>query len=439
MNSTDTAMSCHKIKSCNQKSYLVRACIIWGLAALFYFYDNLLQISPSAMKPELSLAFAKEAEQFGSLSAYFLYAYGFMQIPAGVLMDRFGPRRLLTFACAICALGSLFFGVASTLWEAKFGRVLIGFGASFAVVGCLKIASVWFPPNRFAFMTGLTITVGFLGAAFGLSYISTVIEVFGWRESMQWAGIFGLALSVILWLIIRDKPPTQMQTENRVSQTGKDVLSGLAEILKCKQTWIAATYAGLMFVPTLAFGGLWGIPFLVEAHGFDRGTAGMFISMIYIGWMVGGPCWGFISDYIKRRNLPMMIASVVTFCICLALIYLNHLPHAVLIALLFGLGFFSSSFILAYAVVQESNPSELSATAVGFTNAMNTLWGAAAQPFIGKILDVTAIEQTLVDGARVFSLTHYRYALTFLPISLVIACCLLLFLKETYCRRKGSV
>lgn len=431
-----------KVEPTWDRASLVRACLIWGLATLFYFYDNLLQISPSAMKPELSLAFAPEAEQFGSLSAYCLYAYGLMQIPAGLLMDRFGPRRLLTVACALCAGGSLLFGVATTLWEAKFGRVLIGVGASFAFVSCLKLVTIWFPIRRFALMTGLTVTIGFLGAAFGLSTISTVVQTFGWRASMQWGGWLGLTLSVLLWIIVRDKVPrSQNQMEGIVEthshpQTGKEVLQGLNKIIRHKQTWIAALYAGLMFVPTLAFGGLWGIPFLEEAHGFNRETAGQLISLIYVGWVFGCPVWGFISDHMGRRNIPMLLSNIFTLGICLAIIYISPLPSTVLGVLLFALGFFSSGFVLAFAVVRESNSPRVSGTAIGFTNALNTFWGAIAQPIIGKILDLNASNLALPGSVKVFTLAEYQIAFMSLPICLVMSLILILCLKETYCHVK---
>ena len=417
----------------NTQRQLFRAIFIWGLATLFYFYDNLLQVSPSAMKPELSLAFAHNAEQFGSLSAFCLYAYGLMQIPAGLLMDRFGPKRILTLACIFCSIGSLLFGVATTLWEAKCARIMIGIGASFALVGCLKIVHHWFPANRFALMTGLTVAVGFLGAVFGLSTVSGVVEIFGWRDSMKLGGWIGLLIGVLLWSVVKDKTVLREATikEEPRLQSAKEVFMGLLQVLQHKQTWIAALYAGLMFVPTLAFGGLWGIPFLVEAHGFDRQSAGKCISLIYWGWVFGGPIWGFISDHLKKRILPMYIATLATFCVCLMVIYLQQLPVHLLGTLLFLLGFFSSGFILAFTVVQESNAPEVAGTAIGFTNALNTLWGALAQPFIGWILDMNISQTFSGTGVeRIFSLGEYQQALITLPISLFMSFLLLLALRD---------
>jgi len=433
------------MSSVRGKSGVLRACFIWGFATLFYFYDNLLQVSPSAMKPELSLAFVRDAEQFGSLSAYCLYAYGFMQIPAGILMDRFGPRRLLTLACLFCSVGSLLFGLAEGLWEAKSARAMIGVGAAFALVGCLRLARNWFSSKSFALITGLTVTVGFLGAAFSLSMVNKIVECVGWRESMRLGGLIGLVLSLVLWLVIRDKRGSEKNSEknNALSHSNtaavenlSDMWQGLMQVLRHQQTWIAALYAGLMFVPTLAFGGLWGIPFLVEAHGFDRATAGMCISLIYVGWVVGSPSWGLLSDYLKRRNLPMKIATIMTLGNCILLLYCHPLPLPVLSILLFCLGLFSSGFILAFTVVQESNPARIAGTAIGFTNALNTLWGALAQPMIGCILDLNSPVLDLETGEKIFSLAHYQHALLTLPIALALSFCLLLFLKETHCQTK---
>ncbi len=425
------------------------ACMMWALAAIFYFYDYLLQVSPSAMKPELMMSLAKHAEDFGSLSAYCLYAYGLMQIPAGILLDKFGPRRIITVASCLCAIGSLVFGASTSLWQAKIGRLLIGAGAGFALLTCLKIACQWFPRNRYAFMTGLTVTVGFLGAAVGLSSVAEIVAALGWRESMYWGGLVGLIISVLLWFVVRDKENdtadinydaktkstcgsiSGLNSKAPFSAQMSNIGQGLFSIMKCKQTWVASLFAGLMFVPTLAFGGLWGIPFLQEAHGFDRATAGKCASLIYIGFMLGGAFWGFISDYLRRRNMPMIIANICLLIVTLILIYAKGLPLLTMQTLLFSLGFFGSAFILAFAVIAEINPAHLAATASGFANALNTLWGALAQPLIGKILDITAKDSIVAGGEHVFSLADYQHAFIALPVCLVISFIFLIFLKET--------
>lgn len=419
-----------------KKFPLVRSSMIWGLAALFYFFDNLLNVSPSVMKPELSRVFQLSGAELGILSSCYLWAYGLMQIPAGLLMDKVGPRRLFTLASLLCAGGSYLFGVAEGLTCAILGRILIGIGASFAVVGCSKLASVWFPIRRFALLMGLMVAVGMLGGAVSLATVSSIVKAFGWREAMYWGAGVALVLSALLWLMIRDYPSSQGLKQTHILSL-KQVLQGLSEVVNCPQAWIAALYAGLMFVPTLAFGGLWGTPYLVEAHGFEQELAGQLTALIFVGWVLGGPVYGWFSDHIGRRNPPMLLATLTTLIISILLIFINPLPASLVGTLMFLLGFFSSGFIIAFVVTRENNRTEIAGTAIGFMNMLNTFGVALFQWLIGWILDWVSYQSPVPHlGQGTFSLEDYQVALLSLPICLGLALFILLYLKETYCRSR---
>jgi len=143
---------------------MVRAWIIWFLSALFMCYKNAIEVSPSIMASELMGEFALTGAQMGNFAAFYFYAYLILQIPAGLLLDRWGPRRVTTVAIAICALGVFLFSKAQTFPVACFGRFLTGFGAAFAAVNSIKLIANWFPIGKFALMMGLMMTVGMLGA-----------------------------------------------------------------------------------------------------------------------------------------------------------------------------------------------------------------------------------------------------------------------------------
>ncbi len=433
------------------KSLFLRGLPIWILATIFYFFDNLLNISPSVMKPELSIAFNLTAADLGLLSSCYSWAYGLMQIPAGLLMDKFGPRRLFIIASLLCSLGSFIFATANSLQVAAISRILIGIGSSFAVVGCSKIASIWFSPNRFALFIGLMVSIGMLGAAFGLSTVNYILQMCNWRQTMYGSGVIALLLSFSMWLIIKDYP-YNYNPHNINNSFNNDVvdlkfaskisnkiplLLGLKQIITSTQVWVAAIYAGLMFVPTLAFGGLWGIPYLVEGHGLSRELSGFLVSLIFIGWVFGGPIYGIISDYLKLRNLPMYVANLATLIIVVMLIYIQDLSIPITSGLMFLLGFFSSGFILAFAVTKESHDHSLSGTAIGFINTINTFGGAGLQWLIGKILDVNTTDLTIttvtITKERIFSYTDYKNALISIPICLIIALIVVFRLKETNC------
>ena len=421
----------------NDIKILIRGISIWCLATIFYFFDNLLQVSPGVMKPELSAAFNLSGAELGILSSCYLWPYGFMQIPAGLLMDKVGPKKLFTIASILCAIGCWLFSRAEVLETAQIGRILIGTGASFAVVGCSKIASVWFPANKFALFTGLMVSVGMFGSASGLATVNYIIQAIDWRHAMyysSWAAIF---LSVCMWLIVKDSPLVNINTKASTPLSSKQIkiLSSLKKIIASKQIWIASIYAGLMFVPTIAFGGLWGVPYLVEGYGLSRDLAGFLVSLIFIGWVFGGPLYGWISDYLRLRNYPMYFANVTTLIVTIILIYKTGLSIFAIGTLMFLLGFFSSGFILAFVVAKESNELQISGTAIGFINTINTISVAGLQWIIGKILDVTAPNAIITDvGEKIFSYHNYQIALISIPICLIISLITLFMLKETHCK-----
>jgi MFS family permease len=402
--------------------------LVWGLGVLFYFYEFLLQVSPSVMVNDLMRDFNVSATELGNLAAVYSYVYAGMQIPVGALLDRYGPRRLLTFAAFICAMGSFMFAKATTLGIVDLGRMLIGFGSAFAAISCLKLAANWFAFNRFALLTGLTVMVGMLGAINGQAPLAMLIEKFSWRQSMHLLAWLGIVLSLTLYLVVRDKPAGQPSAETSLNFS---LWQGLKYTLSNKQTWLTSIYGGLMFAPTTAFAGLWGVPFLTTAYGLSRPAAAGMTSLIFVGWVIGGPVWGWLSDRWQRRKLPLVIASIGTLLSLTPIIYLSHLPLSVLNSLLWGVGFFSGGFLPAFSIVKEINPLRYNATALGFMNTLNMLGGAMAQAIIGYVLDMTW-HGKVSAGARLYQTNNFQAALLLLPLMLFLALVLLPFIKETH-------
>jgi len=418
----------------SQRSTL-RAALVWGLAAFFYFYELMLLVSPSVMLDDLTHTFKTSAEQLGSLAAFYYYAYATMQIPVGLLMDRYGPRILLTIACLLCALGSIIFAQAPTLVMAQVGRFVMGIGGSFAVVGCLKLASLWFPVNRFALLTGLMVAVGMMGGVFGQAPVAKLVMHFGWRHTMMLGAGCGVALSVVIWFIVSDHP-----FKSGMGLHAKEELppffKGLTQVMKMPQVWVASLYAGLMFVPTTGFGQLWGVPYFMQRFDIEKDIAGTVVSMIFFGWAVGGPLYGWLSDRIGRRKSPMIFAAISTLIVMSAIIFTQGSATQMKI-LMFLLGAFSSGFILAFSIVREINTPILTGTAIGFINTLNNASGALAQPVIGKLLDDKWDGTLLPDGNPQYTLAMYNDALLFLPVCILGAMILMPFIRETFCRGKS--
>ncbi len=411
--------------------------IVWGLAALFYFYEFWLQVSPGVMVPNLLRDFKVNALALGNLAAFYFYTYALMQIPAGVLIDRFGPRYLLSFAIIFCVVGCFCFGSAESLFQAKIGRAIIGIGSAFAVVSCLKVTANWFPPRYFALMTGFMITLGMTGAVIGEGPLALIVEAIDWRNTMFLLSGIGLILLIAIFSILRDHPSSHYIKLQAKHLKEKHFFSGLRVILRNKQVWLVSIYGGLMYAPTTAFGALWGVPFIMGSHKTSRPIAALLVSFIFIGWAVGAPLFGLYSNHIQKRKPPMYIGCGGALICLLLIIYVEQFPIIVDGILLFFFGFFSSGFLVAFTVVREVTPHAYAATAISFINMLNMLGGAIAQPVIGAILDVYW-KGNMMTGAPVFAVSDYFIALIALPAAFVIALMFLPFIKETHCKMTGD-
>jgi MFS family permease len=405
------------------------AWLIWLLSALFMFYKYALEVSPSVMTSTLMRTFDISGTALGNLAACYFYAYLLLQIPAGLLLDKIGPRKVTTLAIALCAAGSLVFAEADTLLLAGIGRFLTGAGAAFAAVNCLKLIANWFPQKQFAFMAGLMMTVAMLGAVGGQAPLAAFIDAMDWRYAMDFIGLAGLVLAAIFWICVRDISPEHRKEKHIVSQN-ISLVDSLKKVLKNPQSWWLSIYSGFAFAPVMIFGGLWGVSFTSEAFSISHNISAQAVSLIFIGFAVGAPFFGWFSDWVGRRVIVMFWGTLLSLITISAVVYAPGLTYSALTLLLFLFGFFISSFLLCFTMIREISLPILAATAIGFMNAFDALFGAVSDPLTGKFLDL-GWDGKLIDGARVFSVSAYKMAFLTLPCYLFISLLALTRIKET--------
>lgn len=414
----------------NSKAHL-SPWIIWGLGAAFFFVEYYARVSPSVMAADLMGAFQVNAFALGSLSAMFYYAYISMQLPVGMLMDHYGPHRLLTTTALICAIGSFIFAFAPNIFVANLGRLLMGFGAAFAFVGSLKLASIWFPASRFGLMAGMTQAIGMLGAATGEGPMAVLVSHIGWQNTMILIGIVFIVLAMAIALVVRDAPAHHSSKQSGM-RIKVGLLTSLKRVLMNPQSWVNASYAGLVYAPSAAFAELWGVSFLERAYAVDTKQAAAAIGMIFIGWGIGGPVAGWLSDKIGRRK-PLMYVSAFADLILLSFILYVHMPIFMVYSLLFLYGFFNAGVAISYALASEINPRPISGTSMAFANMASVLIGAAFQPIIGYLL-VKHWSGKMLNGIPLYTINDYKMALIVLPICLILGFIITIFIRESYCR-----
>lgn len=416
----------------------MRPWLMWGLGALFFFTMYIARVSPGVMSIPLMEDFQVSAFALGSLSAFFFYPYVIMQVPVGLLVDRFSTRWLLTAMVLLCALACYLFGSATSLTMASASRFVLGFSAAFGFVGALKLASVWFSPHRFGLLAGLTQAIGMLGAAIGQNYVAVGVETIGWRSTLYVIGGALAVLAVIIALFVRDYPPQHEARSPSARTSGRDILRSMGKVFANPQTWINGLCAGLIYAPTAAFAELWGNSFLTRAYGLDLTSAAWCIGLIFIGWGIGGPLMGWLSDTWGRRR-PFMWFSAASCCVLLTVIlYVPELPLFLLYTCLFAFGMLNAGVVVAYAVAGEINSRRVAGTSLGVANMLSIIIGAAYQPLVGWLLDLSR-GGALVTDTAVYTVENYRWAFLILPLSLVAAFISIFFIKETYCEPLESV
>lgn len=406
--------------------------IVWGLGCLFYFYECLLQVSPSVMSNELMRDFSVTSQTLGVLSGIYFYSYAAMQLPGGVMMDYFGPHRLLTIATSICAISTVAFGLTDNFVMACLARLMIGFGSAFAAVGAMKLAANWFPAERFALLTGMMVTIGMLGAIGGEAPLAMLIDSVGWRHSMVIMGGVGIILAILIFTVTKDVPK-KSRTHHTTTGDDEPMLNSLITLLKNKQLWLVAFYGGLMYMATPIFCGLWGVPFLMFKMHIAKATAANYISLVFVGWAIASPLWGIFSNRIGRRKPPMYIGSIGALISCTIFIYAPIQSGWLIQFFLFTFGIFSAGFLPAFAVAKELCNKKYVATGLSFMNMMNMVGIAIGQPLIGYILD-KFWQGEIIDKIRIYPLEAYHIALALLPIGMLISLLILPRLRETYCR-----
>ena len=405
--------------------------IVWSLGCLFYFYECLLQVSPSVMSTELMRDFGVTSQTLGLLSGIYFYSYAAMQLPGGVLMDYFGPQRLLTLATLICAVSTIAFGYTDSFFAACLARLMIGFGSAFAAVGAMKLAAGWFSAQRFALLTGLMVTIGMLGAIGGEAPLALLIDNYGWRESMFIMGIVGIFLAMLILVVVKDGPlHTLLKHETQVDE--EPLWPSLLALIKNRQLWLVAVYGGLMYMSTPVFCGLWGVPFLMLKLHLTKAVAANYISLIFIGWAVASPLWGLFSNRIGRRKPPLYIGATGALITSCLFIYAPIEARWLIQLLMFFFGIFSAAFLPAFAIAKELCNKRYVATGLSFMNMMNMIGIALAQPLIGIILD-QMWQGELLDKVRVYPISAYQLALSLLPVGIFVSLLILPLIRETWC------
>ena len=413
-----------------------RRWLAWGALALVFLLVNVHRLSTAVLSEQLTADFAISAAQLGTLHASFFVIYAVVQIPTGVLADRYGPRYVGTAGAVALSLGAIGFTASNGYLGAFLSRALIGLGSGVIFISILRFCANWYRVDEFATMTGLTAGVAGLGAIFATTPLAVAIDWLGWRPTVFGLAVLGFVAAGGVFVLARQSPadaglePIENVPE-QPSVTLAETGGYLRDLLGDVNQWLLSIicFSGMGTILTII--GLWGVPYLVVVYGFDVTTASYYTLLGSVGMLVGAPAMGWVSDRIGRRFLPMVVGFGL-FTVTLAIVpIVGKPPLAVVAAAYFTIGFLLGAVMLTLPIVKEMYPADASGVATATVNGAG-FFGATVLPAVmGVALDRYRTGD-VVAGTVVYTEFGYRvaFAITTVAVGVAFLCSLWLYVRE---------
>ena len=402
--------------------------VVCFAASLFFFYEFIQGNMFASIADNIMQDFHIQADKMTYLSSIYYLSNVIFLFAAGMLLDYFSTKKTMLVAMLLCVLSTFILAYAHSFYLALFCRFVTGIGSAFCFVGPIRIASRWFPPQRMALVTGAIVTMAMTGGMLAQYPLTRLVAQIGWRESLVMVGWLGATMLVVMAFWIKDKP------DNVVIQPTKQA-NPFAVAKKAyfnAQTMRAALYTSLMNMAVAVFGAMMGPLYLMQRLGVSKEDAAMVNSMLFLGAIIGGPLIGWCSDKLGLRILPMKMGAWASLAVLMLILYLP-VSLSIMAILFFLLGFFTAAQVISYALVAESSPPAITATAISMISIL-TQGGYILYQNVFSGLLLWHGEVRFVGGLPVYSLGDYQLAALMLPLGLVLALFVLSKLKETYCR-----
>jgi MFS family permease len=391
-------------------------------AGLFFFYEFFQLNLFDVINEPLRLEFNIDAKQISWMSSMYLWADILFLLPAGIILDRFSTRTVILVAMFVCILGTAGFGLTHSFAIASFFHFLSGIGNAFCFLSCVVLVSRWFSPRRQALVVGCLVTMAFIGGMMAHTPLAYLNAHYGWRESLLIDAGVGVLLFVWILLTVKDSPYNNSVAATNASQ------NNFLHALFNSQNWLAGLYTSCLNLPIMVLCALWGASYLEVAHQLPKMEASNIISLIFIGSILGCPLAGWISDSWGSRKPLMIIGAVATLITVFPLFLETSLSEISLSIIFFLLGFFTSTQVITYPLVAESNLSSNTGAATGIASIIIMGGGGVGQVVFGMLMHHHA------RGAH-YELGDFQFAMWMFPIATLVALVAIFFTRETYCKR----
>jgi len=365
-----------------------RRWLIFIIASSLFFLSQFYRVSNAVIAPQLLADLSIDTRGLGLISASFFYAFALTQVPISLLLDKIGPRKMMTTLSAIGIFGAVIFSGADSLTFGLAGRVLLGIGMSCNLMGSYKLLTLWFSPRTFATLAGLVVALGAAGSMVATTPLVVMVEQMGWRSSFQLNAVINLILTLLFYMIVRDRPSESIPGSFPAQMDIQQALGNLRKLFAQKDYWIISLATFARYGIFAAFQALWAGPYLMEVMGYSALTTGNLILLLNVGMIIGAPCWGAVSDRLFSTRKWIIVAGSMSILLTLIILALipSGTPLSVLAPLFFCFGFFNATGLLMYPHIKELVPSEMSGAAMTGINFFTMIGPAVFLQGLGILM-----------------------------------------------------
>lgn len=440
------------------------AICIWLSGALFYLFQFVLRSSMGSMSDRIMQDLNISASMFAILSSSYYISYTLSQFPIGYLLDRFGHKKVFRISILSCLIGSILLTFSSSLFMFWLSRLVIGFGGSCAFIGCSTMSHALFSDRIKPLFIG---SIGGMGKMGGILAAGPLVSLIGsaafptWRSVYVYMSLLGLLVGIMIWLFMINKSDIEMCrinkniNENNNGAEGDDKYSeqiseqvfdqsnftsnvsptktveAFKVLIKNKNIWLIALYAGLTYVPMSVFADAWAMLFIKNKLMVTSIEASYAVSMIFVGSFMGSSfIIPLLCNFLSKKTI-LLVTTFLSFIIFMILIYCD-ISYTVAIFLMCGIGILYGSHAFVWLYCSEFFP-KLSASASGFVNGINMFFGMSLQPIVGMIMDKFGFNSNLVGGANTLS---FNFGMSVVPICMFIGTIIVFLMPHVHNLKK---
>ena len=400
----------------NKKAMIFMAWIICLVVTLDYSYDFFIRAAPGVMAESLKDAFKVNSAQIGWLSSAYFISYTIMQVPAGIILDKYNRKFIIGGATFLCILGNYLFSATNCYEIAFIGRILMGVGSAFGFIGAAKVAAMWLPRRFFSSFISFTSIVGILGGLVTETLLSSLVHNFGWKEGNSIFTYFGIIILVLVFLLVKDNTKFTEHFKVTKDSTLFESLNVVIKNFTNSGFWAASLIGAALFMPINVLGSLWGVGFIQSKYLLSESSASYINSFLFIGTAIGFGIGSIISTFTTRYRLILTICILSLTIISIILLY-TDIDLSIFMSLYFLLGVMSGGQALSFSVGKSLSPRGTAGSAVAGINLINNIVPVILLPLIGHTL---IAHGTLIKGTNIYTVQSFRLALTITIVLMVI-------------------